>query len=210
MNLTPPKKLSTSLRDAQRAFTRSRISGAAREVFFARGYGHATIDEIIQVAEISRSTLYAHFRDTEDLLAHIAADYTSALCQVAGQLPGPAPSRAEIGAWIEDVAALIARERIPSVLVVGLANAAEAPACIRQIGDRLFETLALNLPAFRQAMADPESLAMAWATIAMRELGLACLQHARDQGEGIGKNLLTVVGDLFARFIQTHSSEEPK
>jgi AcrR family transcriptional regulator len=210
MSMILSKQPSASLRDAQRMLTRSRISEAAREVFFTRGYSQSTIDEIIQVAGISKSTLYAHFRDSEDLLAHIAADYTTALCEVAARLPGPVPTRAEIGTWVEEVAALIRRERTPSIVVVGLANTADSPLCIQEIGDKLFETLAIRLPVFRHALADPQGLVMAWATVAMRELGVACLQHARDNGKGFSKNALTVAGDLFARLVQEHPNKDTK
>ncbi len=175
-----------------------------------RGYGPATIDEIIQVAGISRSTLYAHFRDTEDLLSHIASDYATALCAVTERLPGPVPSRAQIGIWVGEVAALIKRERIPSVLVVGLANTAGAPPCIHEIGVRLFEALAARLPAFQKVLAHRESLAMAWATVAMRELGLACLQYAQDEDDGPGGKLLTVAADLFALFVRECIRQEGK
>lgn len=210
MNITLPKQRPASLRDTQRLLTRTRISEAAREVFFIRGYGHATIDEIIHVAGISKSTLYAHFRDTEALLAHIVSEYAAALCEVAARLPGPVPSRSEIGIWIEQVAALIRRERVPSVVVVGLANTAESPACVREIGDRLFETLAIRLPVFRHALENPQGIVMAWATVAMRELGLACLQYERDNGKGFGKSALTVAGDLFAHLVQEAPKKEIK
>ena len=123
-----------SLRDAQRTLTRTCIGDAGREIFFIRGFDRATIDEIAQAAGASRSTLYAHFRDKNEILAEIVADYMPALFEIVARLNGPIPSRPEIDAWLRDIAAFIARERTPTVLIVGVANAEDAPPAIHALG----------------------------------------------------------------------------
>jgi AcrR family transcriptional regulator len=58
---------SLSLREQQRAFTRSRLMEAARQVFAARGYPDTTVDDIAREAGASRATFYLHFRSKGDL-----------------------------------------------------------------------------------------------------------------------------------------------
>lgn len=203
-----------SLRDAQRMLTRTRIRDAGREAFFARGYDRTTIDEIAQAAGASRSTLYVHFRDKDEILAAIVADYVPGLLDVVARLHGPLPARAEIDAWLRDLAAFIARERTPTVLIAGMASAEDAPPAIHALGDRLVAALAARLPAFARALADgpDRPLVRAWASVVIREVGWACQHAARHPGGGGdggagggGEALLTVAGDLFERFLRDHT-----
>ena len=56
-----------SLREQQRAYTRKRLMEAAGQVFAARGYPDATVDEIATEAGASRATFYLHFKAKSDL-----------------------------------------------------------------------------------------------------------------------------------------------
>lgn len=64
------------LREQQRALTRQRLIEAARQVFAARGYPDATVDEIASEAGASRATFYLHFKSKTDLTAALVADVT--------------------------------------------------------------------------------------------------------------------------------------
>lgn len=193
----------TSLRQSHRAYTRERILDAAREVFFSKGFAAAAVDEIARTAGVSRSTLYLYFPDKTDMLAHIAEAYGTALCDVVARLPGPRPTRAEIGVWVRELADFIALERAPAILIADLSERADAPTAVQDIGERLIEALALRLPAFAAALGTGarHELARAWALMVMRDLGWACLQFARDGGAGLGGPLLTVASDLLDHFI---------
>jgi len=46
---------------------RNDIIDAAEKVFFSRGFESATMDEIAEMAELSKGTLYLYFRSKEDL-----------------------------------------------------------------------------------------------------------------------------------------------
>ncbi len=50
-----------SLREAQKALTRSRIIDAARTVFEAQGYSRTSIGLVTTEADINRATFYLHF-----------------------------------------------------------------------------------------------------------------------------------------------------
>lgn len=193
----------TPLRDARRDFTRTRICQAARQVFFERGYVAATVDEIAAAAGTRRSTLYTHFHDKEEILAAIAQDWITAVSDLVRRLPGPAPSRAEIDIWLLEIAAFVAREQTPTVLLTELGNSIDSPAALQRVGAQLLEALADRLPAFRCAL-DPgtgQGMALARASVVLREIGFATLHHARDQGQGLGRDLLVVAGDLLERFV---------
>ena len=192
-----------ALRDGQRAFTRARICQGARDVFYRRSYIAATIEEIAHAAGTRRSTLYTHFRDKEEILATIAQEWVSGVCELVDHLQGPEPTRAEIDAWIGEVAAFVARERTPTVLLVELGNSIDSPPALQQVGAQLLHALAARLPAFRRAIEPSElqGLALARASVVLREIGWAALNNARDQGVGLGRELLVVAGELFERFV---------
>jgi TetR/AcrR family transcriptional regulator, cholesterol catabolism regulator len=60
-----------SLRTSRRALARTEILTAAAELFRARGYRAATLEELARRLGMSKKTLYGHFRSKEDLLAAI-------------------------------------------------------------------------------------------------------------------------------------------
>jgi AcrR family transcriptional regulator len=60
-----------SLRTSRRALARAEILTAAAELFRARGYRAATLEELARRLGMSKKTLYGHFRSKEDLLAAI-------------------------------------------------------------------------------------------------------------------------------------------
>ena len=51
----------TSLRDRKTRETRARIAEAALDLFLSQGYVETTIDQIAEVAEVSRRTVFHHF-----------------------------------------------------------------------------------------------------------------------------------------------------
>lgn len=56
-----PRAAPTSLRAAQKAFTRQRLVEAAASLFAAKGYAATTVDDIVSVAGATRATYYLHF-----------------------------------------------------------------------------------------------------------------------------------------------------
>lgn len=63
-----------SLREAQKALTRSRIVDAARAVFEREGYGGTSIGHIANAAAINRATFYLHFPGKADVFRAVFAD----------------------------------------------------------------------------------------------------------------------------------------
>lgn len=65
-----------SLREQQRAYTRQRLMEAAGQVFAARGYPDATVDEIASEAGASRATFYLHFKSKTELVSALVEEST--------------------------------------------------------------------------------------------------------------------------------------
>jgi AcrR family transcriptional regulator len=171
-------------------------------MFFQHGFAEATIEQIALAAGTRRSTLYTHFRDKDQILAAIARDYIALVREVIASLPSPAPTRAEIDAWIKDFAAFAVREKTPTVLLVQMGHTAEVPEAVREFGLALLQALAARLPAFARALSPgPEmGLARARARAVLRELGWALHDHVR-RGEEATADQLTVAGEWFEHFV---------
>ncbi|HEX7858664.1 MAG TPA: TetR/AcrR family transcriptional regulator [Sphingobium sp.] len=200
--------IATSLRDDQRALTRKRIVEAAKLVFARSSYSTATIDEILRAANVSRSTLYVYFRDKDDILAQISADFTVGFLEIARELRGPLPSQDDIDLWMRKMADFMHRERVPTILLAGLSSSGEAPmSVLRQLGTDVIEALAEQMPAFHKAIEpDPgQPLAHAWATVVMREVSWACRHFALDPDSEANRCLMQVAGEMFRRLVHENA-----
>jgi len=199
-----PHAPAPSLKDARKAFVRTHICEAARDLFFRHGYAATTFDQIAKAAGTRRTTLYSHFADKAEILDAIGRDYYTGLCGIVETLPGPVPSRAQVDAWIDALVAFVVQERTPATLLIGLGVGHDTPPVVEQVSAHFQAALAARLPAFaRAAQSGPDNAHVrAFAKIILRELSLGCLEAARDAGDG--RAVLDVVADLFTRFVQDH------
>jgi AcrR family transcriptional regulator len=118
----------------RRSDQRERILLAARDVFAARGYANAGIDEIVARARVSRTTFYALFENKEQCLLavyrmgleQIGAEVTRAESRTAAADLSPrALVRAEVRATLAAYAADPALARVLLIEIVGATPAAE-------------------------------------------------------------------------------------
>lgn len=200
-----PRSEKPSLQAARKAFARSHICVAARELFHAQGYAATTLDQIAKAAGTRRTTLYSHFRDKAEILEQIADDYQDGLCALVDMLDGPIPPRPQIDAWIAAMIDFVASERAPATLVIGLGLGQDTPDAIMRTSERFPRALAARLSAFARTMeptAD-NGRARAWTKVVLRELSLACLQAARrDPGSD---DAVAVASGLFEWFVREHA-----
>ena len=200
--MTAPKpKVLTTLREARKDFTRAHICAAAKEVFFVNGFSAPTMEQIAQAAGIQRSTLYTHFRDKEEILAVITAEYTQALRHVVARLPGPAPSREDISRWVREFARFAREQRAPTELLVTASSLARLPEPVRIFGADFVQMLAAQLPAFGDAVRRPGGLSHAWAMATLRELGWALCFYAQHGDGEDSESRLAVAAAMFTRFV---------
>ena len=68
--------------------TRELLRRALLELILEKGYARVTVQEIIDRADVGRSTFYAHFRDKEDLLVHGLEELRAELVAGPGEAPG--------------------------------------------------------------------------------------------------------------------------
>lgn len=190
------------LANPRRAATRLRICEAANALFFDRGFAAVTMEEVAQAVGIRRSTLYLHFRDKEEVLGAIAEDYTAKLRPVIARLPGPAPTRAEIAAWVDEMADFVMREPAATELLVSLSHLPKAPAAAKKFGNKYKQMMASRLAVFRRALEPGEAMAFARAMATIDGLGWALCHHARAGGDAVSKARLAVAADALDRLVR--------
>lgn len=77
-----------TLRDRKAKETRARIAKVALELFNAQGYAETTFDQIAEVADVGRRTIFAHFPTKESILFdHLNVRHEVAL-ELLRQRPG--------------------------------------------------------------------------------------------------------------------------
>jgi AcrR family transcriptional regulator len=202
---TPQAVDAPSLQNARKAFTRTHICNAARELFYRQGYAATTFEHVAKAAGTRRTTLYSHFRDKAEILEAIGDEYHEGLCRLAEDLPGPTPSRSQIDAWIVKLVEYVVRERAPATLLISLGISEDKPTQVEKWSNSFLRALAVRLPAFRRAVEPGAEnlLATAWARVVLRELSLGCLEAARTHGtESV---ILDVIADLFGRFVRENA-----
>jgi AcrR family transcriptional regulator len=142
-----------TIRNAQKALTRHRITEAARHLFYEHGYSATSVDRIAVEAGASRPTFYLHFRDKDEVLAQIAEDYAAGVREYAESFPSPDPTREALRTWLIGLAAFLEREKAGFSLVSDLsANQVTPPAHGRLIQDAWKQALASRAPAFAAGM----------------------------------------------------------
>jgi AcrR family transcriptional regulator len=202
MNATSPKASAlTPLREARKSFTSTHICNAAKEVFFVRGYAAPTMEQIAQAAGIQRSTLYTHFRDKEEILSAITAEYTIGVAKMVAKLTEPCPAKEDISRWICEFAQFAREERAPTELLVTASSMAHIPEALKTFYVDFLEMLAARLPAFRRALNARTGLDHAWAMATLRELGWALCFYAQQGENEDTTNRLLVATTLFTRFV---------
>jgi AcrR family transcriptional regulator len=143
-------------RDAQKAHTRQRILDAARSVFFREGYYGATVDQVVAEAGASRPTFYLHFRDKEQILTEIVANYATQAVPLMERLPGPRPTVDELKAWLFEVGAFLEQEQaVASVIAeVSAHRQANRPRFGLAAIDAWVQALSRRAPAFAAAVSE--------------------------------------------------------
>ena len=160
------------------------------------------MDEIARATDIRRSTLYLHFRDKDEILTAIAADYADKLRPVVDGLKGPEPTKAEIAAWVGKMGRFVSGEPAATELLVSLSHLPKAPAAAVAFGKALQAMMAERVAAFGRALEPGQSLAYAWGVAAMDGLGWALCHHARTGGNDVSQARLAVAAEQLNRFVR--------
>ncbi|WP_067900674.1 TetR/AcrR family transcriptional regulator [Nocardia vaccinii] len=101
--------------------TRELLHRALIELMLERGYARVTVQDIIDRADVGRSTFYAHFRDKDDLLVVSSTEYLRRA--VAGATPAtgsplaPAHTMLRLAADHPELYRALIGPRSPAVLI---------------------------------------------------------------------------------------------
>lgn len=141
----------SSLREAQKQLTRSRLVDAAARLFAAEGYAATTIEDIARAAGATRATFYLHFASKSDLVdglydvvAEFDPDYRE-LIAVAYD-----PSAEELAEWLRRFIDGREGQRTYWTAISAAAGAApEARAKLEENFDRSAAKLAAGLTRAR-------------------------------------------------------------
>lgn len=122
------------------ALKRSSILSAGMTLFLGNGYQGTSMDQVAATAEVSKQTVYKHFRDKQELLQAIVDEaldstVTPFLGRIAA-LAGTADLGADLTALAADYLRAVLQERVVQLrrLVIGEAN--RMPELARQYYER--------------------------------------------------------------------------
>jgi AcrR family transcriptional regulator len=79
-------------RERERLLRRSEIIAAARTVFARKGFNDATLDDVAELAEFGKGTLYNYFENKDALFASVLQDSFDHVMRIAGEALKPGES----------------------------------------------------------------------------------------------------------------------
>jgi AcrR family transcriptional regulator len=190
----------TSLREAQKALTRSRIIDAARLVFEQKGYGGASIGLITDEAAINRATYYLHFPDKSAVFREVVAldrmhtdEYWRELnaALIVGTRAAIAGWVVRLTQWSRDNALLMPSKH------EAMASDAEFAKDFQPRYDRLAVEIEEYLSRFPEDEREDQKIRVQMLVMMTDQMFF----HAIVQGvwDGAEEQLLRVVTDLFCR-----------
>ncbi len=192
--MPPPER--GSLREAQKALTRSRLLDAAAELFSTRGYASTKIEDIAVAAGATRATFYLHFASKSDVvhgfyteLVAYDADYAH-LIEIAR-----APTEATLVDWLDRFIAGLDAQRDYWLALREAAGAdAEARAAMEEDFDRSARMLAAGLVEVRGWEPDRARLV---ASVLKRQLDVANDAWIRARWDSERGRLLGILAQMW-------------
>lgn len=73
--------------DVRAVQSKEKIKGAFRKLLQEKGFNKTTVSDIIKLADVNRSTFYAHYTDKFDLLDKFENEAVLKLREASGQMP---------------------------------------------------------------------------------------------------------------------------
>jgi AcrR family transcriptional regulator len=93
-------------REAKKALQRQNILDAARQVFFRDGFVHANLDEVAQLAQVAKGTLYRYFENKGELYVAVLVTngeiFEARMREAASSSADPAERIRRIGEFYYD------------------------------------------------------------------------------------------------------------
>lgn len=150
--------------------TMRRLLDAGIDVFAARGYHAARVDDIVDLAHTSHGTFYLYFSNKEELFRALAGEVSDRMITLAEALPAIGPDRSgyvALRSWVEEFSGLY--ERYGPVIRVWT-EAETAATDVGRLGTRMLTEFTATLRdriAQVDTRTDPDAAAL--AVLAMLE-----------------------------------------
>lgn len=140
----------TTLREAQKQFTRRRLLDAAQQVFETAGYSAATIDDIARTSGASRATFYLHFASKLEVFRELSAALVDEAAAYYGRLDEvlSAGSRRDLRDWMDEAVGWFERHR---ALLPAVDEAAAVEPEIASQGVGSLDVFADSMPEYLKA-----------------------------------------------------------
>lgn len=176
-----------SRKERERLFKRQEIVAAAREVFTARGFTAATLEEIAEKAEFGKGTLYSYFQSKDELFETVIADIFDEIVEIAAR------TCSQSGTGVEDSFRNFARDLLRHLFenygiyflmmreMHNMHHQSHFATLFPDLLIILAEPLKRSLPAEVQARFQPEQLGFMFLTMLLSlfrsSLHMLGLQH---------------------------------
>jgi AcrR family transcriptional regulator len=137
--------------------TRELLRQALVSLILERGYEHISVQDILDRADIGRSTFYAHYRDKDQLLL---SGFDEAFAALAAEIPPPDPNGGRPADFLDPARVLFAHAEGHRQLWKALVGKPGAELVLRFLSDNL---TALLEPHLRAQLPDghPDELKLA-------------------------------------------------
>ena len=179
---------------------RARLESAAFELYSERGFDHTTVEDIAQLAGVTRRTFFRHFADKREVLFGTGHGDWSAVAAVVESAPAGATPLEAVGLALEALAAKFDAEGEVAVRRIRIVRASP----------ELWERQLIKFTALAEALAralrargvgDP-------AAILAAEAGVAALRVASDRwiADPSHKSMLTVGRETLAALREVASA----
>lgn len=138
--------------------TRELLRNALVSLILEQGYEHISVQDILDRADIGRSTFYAHYRDKDQLLL---SGFDEAFAALAAEVPAPDPTRARSGEFLEPARLLFTHAESHRQLWRALVGKPGAELVLRYLRENLTTLIEPHLRAQLRDDGDPLRLAIA-------------------------------------------------
>jgi AcrR family transcriptional regulator len=147
--------------------TRRRLLDAGEQVFAAKGFHGARVDDIVKLADTSHGTFYLYFANKDDLFHGLAREVAADMLAHAGTLGVVTPDddgRAALRVWL---AGFTDRYERHAAVIRAWTEAETAGDAVAREGERLLESFATTLSSAiaRTSPADAQQATVAGAAL---------------------------------------------
>ncbi|HKS46538.1 MAG TPA: helix-turn-helix domain-containing protein [Amycolatopsis sp.] len=195
----PPRN---AFREQQWREAHERYLDCARRIFDDLGYHAATVGDIVEAANGSRATFYAHFRDKADIAACLFERVLSAGAEIYRQVAEfPELTRKNVREWLDgQVLAFWCRYRV-EVKVINEAMAADPGVAARHYQWGI-EAVRQLKPYLAKWTGEQEQVALTRALLLVLQLERLCYHWLVRGVEHNREMVLDILADLWFRELE--------